>query len=117
MPFINRSNMLEGSPLPGWSGTFFHSENMTFAYWDIAADAADLHEHHHPQEEVWNVVDGEVVLALNGQQRRLRPGEAAVVPPGTPHSTRVVGPCRAIVVDYPTRPRLPGVQISEDTIR
>lgn len=110
MPIILRSEMLEGSPLPGWSGRFFHSQNMTFALWDIDAGAADLHEHHHPQEEVWNVVEGEVVLALEGQERRLGPGDAAVVPPETRHSVRVVGRCRAVIADYPIRESLPGLR-------
>ena len=113
MPFIARTSMVEGSPLPGWSGRFFHSEHMTFAYWDIAPDAADLHQHHHPQEEVWNVVDGEAVLVVAGEERRVGPGEAAVVPPNVPHAVRVVGSCRAIVVDYPTRLSLPGVKHPE----
>jgi hypothetical protein len=30
MPFIDASEMLHGAPLQGWSGRFFHSENMTF---------------------------------------------------------------------------------------
>ena len=113
MPFIDQSNMTEGSPLPGWSGRFFHSDNMTFAHWDIAPDAADLHEHWHPQEEVWNVLEGEAIVVLEGQQRRLGSGQAAVVPPNTPHSVRVIGACRAIVVDYPTRPGLPGLEHRE----
>jgi hypothetical protein len=35
------------------AGRFFHSENMTFAIYEVDADAAPIHEHHHPQEEVW----------------------------------------------------------------
>jgi hypothetical protein len=52
MPFIHPRDMLQGSPLPGWTGRFFHSANMTFAYWEISADAHDLGEHDHEQEEV-----------------------------------------------------------------
>jgi mannose-6-phosphate isomerase-like protein (cupin superfamily) len=114
MPYIDRSDMIEGSPLPGWSGRFFSSDNMTFAHWDIAPDAADLHEHQHFQEEVWNVVDGEVIVVLEGQQRHLGSGQAAVVPPNMPHSVRVIGACQAIVVDFPTRPGLPGWKHRED---
>ena len=110
MALIRRSEMFEGCPLPGWSGHFFHSEYMTFAHWDIQSTAADLHEHQHPQEEVWNIVEGELVLVLNGREWRLGPGDAAVVPPETPHSVRVVGMCRAVIADYPVRETLPGVQ-------
>ena len=110
MPFVRPDDMLCGSPLPGWSGRFFHSENMTFAHWDIDQNAADLHEHHHPEEEVWNVVMGEAVLVVDGERRRLGPGAVAIVPPDVRHSVTVVGPCRAVVVDYPIRRNLPGVR-------
>jgi len=81
---------------------------MIFGYWDVAEGAADLHEHDHQQEEVWNVVDGEILLVVDGCERRLGPGDAAVVPPGTRHSARPVGAARAIVVDHPLRLQLPG---------
>lgn len=109
MGFIGTDEMLSGAPLPGWSGRFFHSENMTFGHWDIAEDAAELHEHDHPQEEVWNVVEGEVLLVLDGQALRLGPGDAAVIPPHMRHAARPLGACRAIIVDYPVRSRLPAI--------
>jgi mannose-6-phosphate isomerase-like protein (cupin superfamily) len=102
--------MVRGSPLSGWSGRFFDSENMTFGHWDIADGAADLHEHDHPQEEVWNVVEGEILLVVDGQERRLGSGDAAVIPPNTRHSAKPLGACRAIVVDHPVRQQLPGIR-------
>lgn len=107
---IAAADMLRGSPLPGWSGRFFHSANMTFAHWDIAADAADLHEHAHEQEEVWHVVEGSLVLVLDREEHRLVAGDAAVVPPGVPHAVQVVGACRAVIADFPRRDDLPGVR-------
>jgi mannose-6-phosphate isomerase-like protein (cupin superfamily) len=107
MSFINKADMLTGAPLPGWFGRFFHSEHMTFAHWEIAAGAADLHEHHHRQEEVWNIVEGELILVVGSEERRLGPGDAAVIPSNTRHSVKVVGRCRAIIVDHPVRLDLP----------
>jgi mannose-6-phosphate isomerase-like protein (cupin superfamily) len=52
-------------------------------------------------------MSGEIVLIIDGHQHRLGAGDAAIVPPGTSHSARVLGACRAIVVDHPTRPELP----------
>jgi hypothetical protein len=72
--FIEPSEMLPSSPLPGWSGRHFHSENMTIGHWEIAEGAADLHEHRHEQEEVWNVVEGEVLLVVDDQEFRLGRG-------------------------------------------
>ncbi|HEX3333321.1 MAG TPA: cupin domain-containing protein [Acidimicrobiales bacterium] len=104
--------MLAGTPLPGWSGRFLHSANMTFAHYDIAADAVPLHEHQHEQEEVWHIVDGEVALTIDGEEAVLGSGCIAVVPPATVHSVRPLGPCRAIIADYPLRPNLPGMSSS-----
>ena len=94
-------------PLRGWTGRFFHSVHMTFGHWDISEDAADLHDHHHVQEEVWNVVSGEIVLVVDGHEHRLQAGSAAIVPSDVPHSARVLGACRAVVVDHPVRTELP----------
>jgi unsaturated pyranuronate lyase len=109
MPFIESADMPRGKPLHGWTGAFFHSENMTFGLWEVAVDAVPLHEHSHPQEEVWNIVEGEIAFTLDGDERVLRRGSGVVVPPNTPHSARPLGRCRAVVVDWPVRPELPGL--------
>jgi mannose-6-phosphate isomerase-like protein (cupin superfamily) len=109
MTFLDPADMLSGDPLPGWRGRFFHSENMTFALYDIAGNAAPLHEHHHIQEEVWNVVEGELMITVDGEERRVGAGSAVVVPPNTPHSVRPTGPCKAVIADYPVRTQLPGL--------
>ena len=114
MPFVRPSDMLAGEPLPGWSGRFLHSANMTFAHSDIAAGAATLHEHQHVQEEVWHIVAGEVALTIDGEEQVLGAGCVAVVPPDTPHSVRPLGACRAVIADYPLRPNLPGMSRQTD---
>jgi mannose-6-phosphate isomerase-like protein (cupin superfamily) len=103
MPFVDSAELPFTERLPGWKGRFFQSESMTFAYYEIAADAVPLHEHHHPQEEVWNVVEGKLAVTIDGVERVAEPGCAAIVPPDTRHSARAIGACRAIVVDYPIR--------------
>jgi unsaturated pyranuronate lyase len=103
MPIVDTGALPPHERLPGWIGRSFHSENMTFAYWEIAADAAPLHEHHHSQEEVWNVLTGELSITVGGVEHILRPGCAAIIPPDTPHSARARTACRALVVDYPLR--------------
>ena len=82
---------------------------MTFARWTISADVDDLHEHQHEQEEVWNIVEGSGVLIVDGFEREMVAGSAAVVPPNTPHSVRIIGPAEIVVADFPVRRDLPGV--------
>jgi len=108
MPFVTPPEMRSIEPLPGWRGRFFHSENMTFAIYDVDADAVPIHEHQHPQEEVWNIVSGKVAVSIDGAERILGPGEAAIVPSNAPHHARAITSSRAIVVDYPLRLQLPG---------
>ena len=108
MPIVRPEDMLHGEPLPGWRGRFFHSEHMTFAAYEIAADAVPLHVHHHPQEEVWHVVEGAVVITIDGEDHHVTAGSAAIVPPETPHGVRPIGPCRAVIADFPVRHELPG---------
>jgi mannose-6-phosphate isomerase-like protein (cupin superfamily) len=114
MTFLRPADMIVGEPLPGWTGHFFHAENMTFAHYDIADGAQPLHEHHHEQEEVWHIVSGEVAITVGANEATLTAGSVAIVPPQTPHSVRPIGPCRAIIADYPRRPNLPGLSRLDD---
>ena len=58
MPFIDTKQLSVKEPLPGWKGRFLNSENMTFGYYTVAAGAS-IHEHFHPNEEVWHIIEGE----------------------------------------------------------
>ena len=109
MAIVESDGLPVKEPLPGWKGRFFHSEHMTFAYYDIDADAVALHEHHHPQEEVWHIIDGTLAVTVDGVEHTAGAGTAVVVPADTPHSAKAMGACRAIVVDTPRREQVGGV--------
>ena len=108
MPFIDTRQLKVKEPLPGWRGRYFHSDNMTFAYYDVAAGAS-IHEHSHPNEEIWHVIEGELEVTIGEQTRIAGPGSAAVVPANTPHSVKALTDGRSIVVDYPLRTSVGGV--------
>src|SRR5262249_24572134 len=80
MPYVDPAHLPAREPLAGWRGRFFHSDHMTFAYYEIDADAVPIHEHRHPQEEVWNVVAGRLAITIAGEERVVGAGCAAVVP-------------------------------------
>ena len=102
MPFvdINRLNVIER--LPGWHGRYFHSASMTFAHYDFVRGSS-IHEHHHPQEEVYVVIEGELELTVEGIAQIARPGVVAIVPPDVRHSVKALTDGRAIIVDSPRR--------------
>jgi hypothetical protein len=59
MPFIDTHSLNVIERLPGWYGRYFHSQSMTFARYDFKRGST-IHEHFHPQEEVYEVIEGEL---------------------------------------------------------
>jgi quercetin dioxygenase-like cupin family protein len=108
--FIDTNQLSTKEPREGWKGRFFHSQNMTFAYYAVEAGAW-IHEHSHPNDEVWNVIDGQLEITIAGETRVAGPGCAAVVPPDTPHSVKALTDVRAIVVDQPRRHSIAGIDL------
>lgn len=106
MTVIDISQLKVIERLPGWRGRYFDSENMTFAHYEFDAGAS-IHEHFHPQEEVYEVIEGELELTISGVTRRLAPGYVGIVPPNAPHSIKAITSGKVIVIDYPLR-RAPG---------
>jgi quercetin dioxygenase-like cupin family protein len=102
MPLIDTSRLKVVERLPGWRGRYFHSPSMTFAHYDFVCGAF-IHEHAHPQEEVYEVIEGELEVTIDGVVQIVRPGLVAIVPGGIRHSVKARSDGRAIIVDYPVR--------------
>jgi len=103
MPFLDTGSLPVVERLPGWHGRYFHSQNMTFAHYDFAGGAS-IHEHFHPQEEVYEVIEGELEVTIDGVMQVARPGVVAIVPANARHSVKAITDGKAIIVDYPARP-------------
>ncbi|PYY07544.1 MAG: hypothetical protein DMG69_18995 [Acidobacteria bacterium] len=52
---------------------------MTFAHYEFVRGSS-VHEHCHPQEEVWNVIEGEMEMTNDGVTQIARPGVVGIVP-------------------------------------
>jgi len=102
MPFVDTRNLDIVERLPGWRGRYFHSPSMTFAHYDFVKGAS-IHEHFHPQEEVYDVVEGELEITIDGVTQTAKPGIVAIVPSNVRHSVKALTDGRAIIVDYPVR--------------
>src|ERR1700680_3642217 len=89
--------------LPGWHGRYFQSPSMTFAHYDFVRGSS-IHEHSHPAEEVYEVIDGELEITIDGVGQILRAGLVAIVPGNARHSVKALTDGRAIIVDHPVRP-------------
>jgi quercetin dioxygenase-like cupin family protein len=102
MPFVDTSSLKVIERLPGWRGRYFHSPSMTFAHYEFTRGAS-IHEHFHPQEEVYEVIEGELELTIEGVSEIARAGVVAIVPSNARHSVKALSDGRAIIVDYPLR--------------
>jgi quercetin dioxygenase-like cupin family protein len=102
MLFLNLRDLEEKEPMPGFRGRFVHSENMTLAYWDIAA-GAPLPEHSHASEQITMIIEGELRFTVNGETNVLGPGAVAIVQSKAIHSGEALTRCRLIDVFYPVR--------------
>ena len=92
----------EKEVLPGLFAKFIHSENMSFVYWRIEK-GADLPAHSHHHEQVVNVLEGEFVLNVNGNDVNLKPGNVFVIAPHAEHGGKAITDCRILDVFYPVR--------------
>jgi Cupin domain len=79
MPFVDTSSLPVIERLPGWKGRYFHSPNMTFAHYDFTRGSS-IHEHYHAEEEVYEVIEGELEVTIDGVAQVARAGLVAIVP-------------------------------------
>ena len=103
MPVVDTGVLKVIERLPGWRGRYFHTDRMTFAHYEFDRGAT-IHEHFHPQEEVYEVVEGELEITIDGAVHLARPGLVAIVPANVRHSVRALTDGRLIVIDQPARP-------------
>ena len=109
MAFVSPRDLTPHELKPGWVARFFHSDHMTFSYAEVAIGSS-VHRHHHPEEEVWNIIEGDVEFTLGEETRVARTGDAVVVPSDVAHAATAISNFRAIIVDYPIRDAVAGVQ-------
>lgn len=102
MPFLSLDEFESREIIPGYQAIFLHTDNMTLAYWTIAA-GAEMPEHSHPHEQMANILEGEFELVLDGQRKSLRPGMVAMIPSDVPHGGRAVSNCRILDIFHPVR--------------
>ncbi len=107
MAFIDTNRLKVIERLPGWKGRYFDSDNMTFGHYAFEAGSS-IHEHSHPNEEVWHIIEGQVEVTIGRDSHVAGPGFVAIVPPNTLHSVKAISDGKAIVVDYPSRADMAG---------
>ena len=75
---------------------------MTFAHYDFTRGSS-IHEHFHAEEEVYEVIEGELEVTVAGEAMIAKPGLVAIVPSNARHSVKAITDGKVIIVDYPAR--------------
>jgi len=102
MNLIELSSEKEHEPVPGYKVRFVHTDNMTFAFWDIKKGYS-VPRHSHPNEQVVKVIEGKLELTLEDKKYILEPGLVLVIPSDKEHSAISLSDCKAIDTFYPCR--------------
>ena len=58
----------------------------------LAPGTATTPHYHKKTEEIYFILQGQGEMQLDGQRRRVRPGDAIAIPPGSVHTIRNTGP-------------------------
>lgn len=65
---------------------FHHTSAQSLAEALLTPGQSTQRHYHAASEEIYFVLEGEGELELDGERRRLRPGDAALIPPGSWHA-------------------------------
>jgi quercetin dioxygenase-like cupin family protein len=102
MAFVDLDNLKEYELAKGVRARIINCDSMSVSY--VTLDAGvDMPVHNHVNEQVVNVIEGEMELTVDGKPRVLKPGVVEVLPPDVPHGARAITDCRVIDVFHPAR--------------
>lgn len=88
--------------VPGITGYYAHGEKMTFGYVELL-EGASVPTHHHAQEQITYVIEGQLDMIIGGKACSLMPGMYHVIPSDTPHSAIAKKFCKLIDAFSPVR--------------
>ena len=100
--FQNLSDIKEKELVPGIYAKLIHMEGTSVAHVRIEKGAV-LPEHHHPHEQVTNIIEGELEMTVGGEKHLCKPGDVIAIPSNVPHSAVSATGCRVIDVFQPVR--------------
>ena len=102
MPLIVLDRVPVREIFPGLRARLVHSDYVSHS-WVEVDEGATFPEHHHPPEQIVNVLAGELELVVEGVTHRLKPGMVFVIPPHAKHSGRGITACTVLDAFAPVR--------------
>jgi quercetin dioxygenase-like cupin family protein len=80
---------------------FHHTAAQSLAEASLAAGQSTQRHYHAESEEIYLVLEGEGDLEIDGEVRRLRLGDAALIPPGAWHEITAASELRFLCCCVP----------------
>jgi len=102
MTIIDLKTIEKKEILSGYKVRFVHSDNITFAFWEVMAGSI-LPKHSHIQEQILQVTVGEFGLIIDGKTSILKQGKVAIIPSNIEHSGIAITDCKITDTFYPLR--------------
>ena len=102
MGFVEIKNLPELEIARGIKGRAVTTDTVTVLHVTIE-EGAILPEHSHYNEQVVNVIEGQLDLEVSGKVYNLMPGNVMILEPNVIHSGRAVKACKVIDVFHPAR--------------
>ena len=102
MSLVILKDLRELQLAPGIRARAVTGESMTVAHVNLDKGAV-LAEHAHPNEQIVNVISGELELTVDGEKHLLVSGKVMVLPPNVAHSGRAMSDVYVVDVFHPVR--------------
>ncbi|HXB09775.1 MAG TPA: cupin domain-containing protein [Puia sp.] len=88
--------------IPGFFGKMVHGDSSSLVFWDIKKGHTSP-EHHHVNEQITYIVEGQLEMVIGGEKYLLTPGCVHVIPSHVPHSAYAVTDAKVIDSFAPAR--------------
>lgn len=102
MGFLELRNLPELEIAKGIKANAITADTVTVLHARLE-EGALLPEHSHHNEQVVNVIEGELELTVEGKKYNLMPGNAMVLEPNVVHSGQALKACKVVDVFHPVR--------------
>ena len=91
-------------PTPGVRGKLFQGEGLQAVFFSVET-SAEIPPHQHQAQ--WGVVlEGELLMTVNGVTQKYGRGDSYFIPAGVTHSVKILSPTKALdLFDEPARYR------------
>ncbi|HEY1870400.1 MAG TPA: cupin domain-containing protein [Chitinophagaceae bacterium] len=95
-------NLAPKEIVPGITGYYAHGDKHTFGFVEIKKGSI-VPEHHHMQEQITYIIEGELNMVIDGNPCTLTAGMYHIIPSNTLHSAVAMTNCKVIDTFSPVR--------------